>query len=866
MAGVQMPATVSTGTVGSAAYAGGRFVDNSALEERERREEEERQNKPEVLGLAAHLRRQWQEAQTAKQHIQERLVRNLRQRNGNYDPEVEAEIHKIGGSDIFMPLTAAKCRIAFAQLSSVVLPVDDRAWDLMPTPEPEIPQDVQQALTARLADEITGLPSEMVETDDFQQLLEERMVEFNQVVKAELMGEANDARDAMRLRIEDQLEEANYREAMSQFIDDLVTFPTAFLHGPVFRRRPTNKWVSGRGLQQTVETVLEVERVSPFDIYPAPYARSLYDAYFFRRRRFMIADLEAMKGVEGYSSAAIDQVIALYGAGGLRTWISHDQERATEEGRPHDYQQNGGSIEGLQYFGPVHGAVLLDWGMGRDKVPDPFRAYEVRALLIGQYVIEARIQPLGVTQRRMYSTSYEKVPDSIWGKGVPDLLHSAQRMQNALARAFANNVGHASGPQVIINDVRRLPPGYDFTSLRPFQIWPMEGREPGPGTERPPVEFFQPHSNALELMQAMDFFGRAADEHVGIPPYVAGSDERARGAAQTASGLSQLRGDQEKSTQRIVANIDMDVTQPFIKEMYLHNLMTDNDPFIQGDLKTVARGASSVMSKELRTQRLLEALNMTANEFDIQILGPEGRAKMLRATLRDLVDDPADEILPSRRDAFIADLARQNMQQSEEPEGEPVDPSNMARVELDGERLNWERERARVNDERQAEQERMKDEEKLEQARMKHAEIVEKAKADQAKMELEQQKLAYQQFTAEQRQMAASRKDAFDTNSAEMEARSARIEQLLEKMQQRMDVDREQAQGRFGELMGAVQTTEQMMAAQIETMTGTVEEIAARLEEKVRADDARMAAVVEEIRRNGSSKAKDVARRLMKGK
>ena len=82
------------------------FASNKQLDEREDdarkslREAQEQQNQPAILNLASHLRTLWQSAKDGKMEIDQRLLKCLRQRNGEYEPELAAQIKAHGGSDI----------------------------------------------------------------------------------------------------------------------------------------------------------------------------------------------------------------------------------------------------------------------------------------------------------------------------------------------------------------------------------------------------------------------------------------------------------------------------------------------------------------------------------------------------------------------------------------------------------------------------------------------------------------------------------------------------------------------------------------------------------------------------------------------
>ena len=121
-------------------------------EDEQRREADRLSRDREVFisSLAGHIQRQWETNRRAKQEVEQTMLSNLRQRNGKYDAKTLAEIRNVGGSEIFMMLTAAKCRATISWLSDLVLPDGQPPWGLDPSPMPTLPKELEQALQARL--------------------------------------------------------------------------------------------------------------------------------------------------------------------------------------------------------------------------------------------------------------------------------------------------------------------------------------------------------------------------------------------------------------------------------------------------------------------------------------------------------------------------------------------------------------------------------------------------------------------------------------------------------------------------------------------------------------------------------------------
>jgi len=660
------PSVIATGVVRAAPLA--------VVMDEERRAAEKVQAQPLATGIAQHIRQCWQQARYAKQMtVEPRMLQNMRARRGEYDPEKLSAIREQGGSEIFANLTSVKCRAAASWLRDVLMATgSERAWTLRPTPVADLPPDINEKIVQSVAAPLAQAMVQGVEVPDdaVQAALQEGRDEALNAVQSEARKRA----DRMANKMEDQLVQGGWLQALDAFIEDITTFPSAVLKGPVIRKRKMLKWVPGKDgkYKAVAEDVLkeEWERVSPFDIYPSPASTGVNDGYLIEKHKLSRDDLNALIGVEGYDDASIRMVLDQYGQGGLREWLTNDVAQASAEGKATTQiaQNVDGLIDALQYWGSVQGKMLIDWGMGEDEIPDPTKEYHIEAWLIGHYVIKAVLNYDPLCRKPYYKASYEDVPGSWWGNSVADLVRDSQVVVNASARAIVNNMGIASGPQVTVN-VERLAAGEDVTTLSPWRIWQVTNDLSGGG--QAPIQFYQPDSRIAELMGVFEKFQTLADEFSGLPKYMAGE---AGGAGRTASGLSMLMGNAGKAIKQVVANIDIGVVTPMLERLYDHNMQYSDDPELKGDVQIVARGASSLVNKETAQLRRNEFLAATANPIDMQIVGVEGRAAILRETAKNL-DMDIDKVVPPMG-KLQQKLAAMQMMQTQQ-QGTPPKPQQM---------------------------------------------------------------------------------------------------------------------------------------------------------------------------------------------
>ena len=641
-------------------------------------EEEERkraaiavQAAPPIQGLAAIVRKHWEIARDAKRNtVEPRLIANLRARRGEYDPDKLAEIRQHGGSDVFAMLTSVKCRAAASWLRDVLgASGSEKPWGIAPTPVPELPPDITESIVQKVAMHLQQFEMQGIPVSDEE--LKMTMLALRDQALNEIREKAREFAERMENKMEDQLIEGGFLNALNQFIDDLVTFPSAIIKGPIVRMKPKLKWVQTPGgfeLKVQDHLCLEWERVSPFDIYPSPDASGIDDGFLIERHRLSRKDLQEMIGVDGYNEDAIRLVLEEYGNGGLRDWLWEDIARADAEGKQSlEIMTNPDElIDALQYWGCVQGQKLLDAGLDRSQIPDPLKDYYCEIWVIGRYVIKAVLNYDELGRKPYYKASYEEVPGSFWGNAPPDLIKDAQQVVNAAMRALVNNMGISSGPQVWIN-TNRIPPGEDITELYPWKIWqgtsdPMGGG----GAGDPPITFFQPDSRAAELIGIIEKFMVFADEWSGIPKYLHGENPGG-GAGRTASGLSMMISNAGKSIKQVIANIDNGVLRPLLERLHYWNMKYGDDPDLKGDVQIYVRGANALVAKESAQVRRNEFLQATANPIDMQIVGIEGRAEILREAAKEL-DMNVDRIVPPRDVLRQKLLTQMVMQQQAQPQ------------------------------------------------------------------------------------------------------------------------------------------------------------------------------------------------------
>lgn len=616
------------------------------------------QGNPVTDSLAAHVRSMWEVSKFNRMDLNNRLQDCQRRRAGEYDEGKLQAIKAQGGSEIYMQITSAKCRAAKAWLSDLFQPSGDRPWQIDPTPLPDLPPQLMQNLVAEAVQGAMelGVPPEMVE---------QMIMKHKDRLMDELKEESEERSEKMSEKIEDLMIESGWREAFDEFLDDLVTYPFAVMKGIEFRRCKKLQWADQDGAFQPImgeEIIPMIRRVSPHRMYPSPATGARIDDHWvIEHHSFTRQDLVNMRGAPGYNSEAIAHVLNHYGLGGLREWIWNDEERDNLAGRFSSAADNE-LIDSLEFSGRLSGQQLIDWGMTGEI--DPLEEYPVSVMVVHDYVIRALLNPDPAGKPDYHKACWSNVPGNFAGIALPESLADCQDTCNAAARALINNMGMSSGPQVWV-ETDRLAAGEDISVMHPWKIWQTTtGAGAGSGNG---IGFFQPASNANELIQIYERFSRYADDISGLPAYAYGSDTAA-GAGKTASGLSMLMNAASKTIKHVVRNVDIFVIEPIVEKFYNFVMLTGEDESIKGDAVAHARGSEALIHKESATMRQQELLAMTANPIDMQIIGLDGRREQLREVFKS-GDIPVDRIIPTKEEMQqrVEEMARAQQEQQMAP-------------------------------------------------------------------------------------------------------------------------------------------------------------------------------------------------------
>lgn len=596
--------------------------------------------------LSAYLRRAFEDAKKEKRAVENQILDNMRAIKGEYDSAKLADIRKLGGSEIYMMLTETKVRNCEAWVKDILFQPNNIPWDIEPTPMPDLPGDLETTIIEdfmqQTVDAVITMSMQSGAPVD-QNLLSQRLKAAIPEIKAGAMqavkNYAKEKAGEMKDQINDQLVEGGWYDAFDEIIPDAI-LKTGILKGPTLRIENQRKVdIDDEGNPTlTVEPtkIPTYERRPPLDIYPGPGATGFDNAYLFDKLAYSPSQIQGFIGLPGFKEKEIRLVLKECEGGTLREWTSIDTERAEMEEKPVEMIRDWEEVDVLEFWGPVQGKTLHEWDDGlKKKAPDADKFYEINAYLVGNHVIKAILNPDPMGKKPYSKVSFIEKPGSFWGVGLPEVIADLQAACNACARALVNNVGMASGPQVVINE--EMLADFEKGDFVPWKRWWVNDNDASaPG--RKAIEFYQPTLIAQQLISVFEFFMKQADESSGVPAYAHG-DPQVGGGGNTASGLSMLMTMAARGIKLFIKNIDRKTIEDSIRRQYYWNMERKKFAGLVGDQKIVAKGSVSLIAKEQQASRMTELLSISAQT---QVLQPQETRKLFKKVLKTHEIDPKE--------------------------------------------------------------------------------------------------------------------------------------------------------------------------------------------------------------------------------
>ena len=319
-------------------------------------------------------------------------------------------------------------------------------------------------------------------------------------------------------------------------------------------------------------------------------------------------------------------------------------------------------FEVLEFWGFVDREVLEDYEVDIPRELRNADQLNVNIWICNGQVLRLVMNPFNPQIIPYYAVPYEVNPYSFFGVGLAENMDDTQTLMNGFMRMAVDNAA-LSGNLLIEVDETNLVPGQDL-SVYPGKVFRRQGGAPGQGifgTKFPNV------SN--ENMQMFDKARVLADESTGLPSFSHGQTG-VSGVGRTASGISMLMSAANGSIRTVIKNVDDYLLGPIGKAFFSFNMQFDHDPEIKGDLEVKARGTSSLMANEVRSQRLMQFLGVVQNPA----LAPFAKMDYIIREIAESMDLDPDKVANSLGEAAIQAEILKKFQEANPPAIDPNAP------------------------------------------------------------------------------------------------------------------------------------------------------------------------------------------------
>ncbi|WEL96380.1 MULTISPECIES: portal protein [Delftia] len=481
-------------------------------------------------------------------------------------------------SVVFLNITRPYTDAASARVADMLLPTDDRAWEIKPTPLPRL-SGPQLAMLAQA----------MGATDP-------AAVHAQMAAQA---GEAKEAAERMQQAIEDPLVESNWHGEVRQVIEDSARIGSGVLKGPfpITRTARMTRKDPATGLTEFIK-VDEIKpgskRIDVWNFFPDPSCgENIHNgSYTWEREHIGRRQIKELLADPSYETA---ELLAALREGPART----------REGTEAVYRPGEDEFEMWIFYGHCAREHLARLGVemeegDEDRVP-------TMAVMINDRLVKVVLSPQEDGEFPYDVLAWQRRPGMPWGVGISRQVRTAQRMLNGSARAMMDNAGLSASPQVIIGN--GITPQDGNYGLRPGKVWRAEA-DADASDVRAAFNAFVVPSVQVPLMNIINFALKMAEDTTGMPAMLQGI----RGDAPNTLGGMQMQNNNATSVlRRLAKRFDDYMTRPHIQRYFDWMMTYSDDESIKGDFQIDVRASSALVERDAQQQFLMTLLQVSAN-------------------------------------------------------------------------------------------------------------------------------------------------------------------------------------------------------------------------------------------------------------
>ena len=620
-------------------------------------------------------------SEDARLNDEERWLRSYRNYRGIYGPDVQFTSSE--KSKVFVKVTKTKTLAAYGQIVDVLFGNNKFPLSVEPSVLPDGVADsvhinvdpnagpAQGALSEAFGKEPTRPyligPDTKLEPGDTRTTLMKRLGGMknklapvsDKIIEGDgttpttvTFHPAMVAAKKMEKKIHDQLNESGASKHLRSMAFEMALLGTGVMKGPFAIDKEYPNWDEEGDYDPLIKTVPSTNHVSVWNFYPDPEATSMDDAeYVVERHKMSRNQLRGLRGRPYFMDDSIQLVIDKGPDYVRKHW---EMKMEDDDSHPSDTER----WEVLEFWGFVDTDILEENGIEIPRALRNLAEVNANIWVCNGEIIRCVLNPFKPSRIPYYSVPYEHNPYSFFGVGIAENMDDTQTLMNGFMRMAVDNAV-LSGNLLIEIDETNLVPGQDL-SVYPGKVFRRQGGAPGQaifGTKFPNV--------AGENMQLFDKARVLADESTGFPSFAHGQTG-VSGVGRTASGISMLMSAANGSIRTVVKNVDDYLLAPIGRAFFAFNMQFDFDETIRGDLEVKANGTESLMANEVRSQRLMQFLQVASNPM----LAPFAKMDYIVREIAKSMDLDPDKVTNSMADAAIqAEIMKGFQQPMPQPQG-----------------------------------------------------------------------------------------------------------------------------------------------------------------------------------------------------
>lgn len=528
---------------------------------------------------------------------------------GQYQTQVASQTR----STVFVNITRPYCDAAAARIADMLLPTDDRNWQLGPTPIPDLVEISKGNIPPAMQTQMAAVAGDQAKVDE--------MVAGLQQQAQQIIAEAKKKAEKAAERIDDWQVEGQWHAEVRKVIENSARIGTGVLKGPVPVKRKTVALVdvdsSGQptekpnlfqrllggikklfnAAQQAVKATIIKEEIKPasksidpWNFYPdGACGENIHNgSHTWERDRITQRQLEDLKNTPGYITSQIDECIKE----GPQKAIAKKKEEPDALLAEADDKR----FEIWYFHGTVGRDELIAAGCDCDDNEHP--SIPAMVTMVNNRVIRGALNPLDSGDFPYDVFPWQRKSGMPWGNGVGRQGRTPQRIVNAGARNMMDNGGLSAGCQIVIKQGIITPQDQQW-SLSPRKVW-LAAEDADIDDVRKAMTFFEIPSRQKELMEIVQFGLKMMEDATGLPMLLQGQIGK---APDTVGGMTMLNNNASAVLRRLARTFDDCITEPHIRRYYNWLLQYGEDDE-KGDFTLDARGSSALVERDIQAQEI----------------------------------------------------------------------------------------------------------------------------------------------------------------------------------------------------------------------------------------------------------------------